>query len=533
MTRILDDRVVLDGVDLVAPPGARVGLIGENGAGKSTLLRLLAGADALDGGRVEAPEPVGYLPQEVAYDGAAPVASIIEDARAPLRALERRLEAAAAALASGTDPAAGDDYAAALAEAEAAELWTFDARRDALLDGFGVSGIPLSTPLGAVSGGQRSRIALVALLLARPATLLLDEPTNHLDDAAVALLGRELRAWPGPVVFASHDRAFLDEVATELVDLDPTRRRATGENGGGMATRYGGGFSDYLVERVLERERWEARASLEAREERRLREAAGSGARSLESRAPRAPRDNDTFIVHFKGARRDAATRRRLRDAEQRLAAFERDRVEAPPAVLTFAGIPRGTVAPADERLVSLDDVTVDGRLAPVTLAIAGDDRVLVTGANGAGKSTLLAVLAGELAPTAGRRRTRRGLRVATLAQDVRFTDPAASPRALYEAAAGKRRAEALPLVGLGLVAPRDIDRPVGMLSIGQQRRLALALVIAKPPHLFLLDEPTNHLSLQLAGELEEALGTYPGAVVVASHDRWLRSRWEGRVVRL
>ena len=533
MTRILDGRAVIDGVDLVVAPGARVGLIGENGAGKSTLLRLLAGVDAPDGGTIEVPAPVGYLPQEVAVHGSAPVASLIEDARAPLRALERRLEAAASALAAGTDPSAGDEYAAALADAEAAELWSWESRRDALLDGFGLAAVPLSTPLGEVSGGQRSRFALLALLLARPATLLLDEPSNHLDDAAVALLVRELRAWPGPVLFASHDRAFLDEVATELVDLDPSRRRATGENGGGMATRYGGGFSDYLVERALERERWEARAELERREERRLREAASSGARALDGRAPRAPRDNDKFIVHFKGARRDAATRRRLRDAEQRLAAFERDRVDAPPAALTFAGIPRGTVAPADQRLVSLDEVSVDGRLAPVSLALAGDDRVLVTGANGAGKSTLLGVLAGDLAPTSGQRRARRGLRVATLAQDVRFADPAATPRALYERAAGARRAETVPLVGLGLVAPRDIDRPVGMLSVGQQRRLALALVIAKPPHVFLLDEPTNHLSLQLAGELEEALGTYPGAVVVASHDRWLRSRWEGRVLRL
>jgi macrolide transport system ATP-binding/permease protein len=124
-------------------------------------------------------------------------------------------------------------------------------------------------------------------------------------------------------------------------------------------------------------------------------------------------------------------------------------------------------------------------------------------------------------------------LRVGLLEQDVRFADPAASPRAIYERTLGERRSDALPLSGLGLIAPRDLDRPVGALSLGQQRRLALALLIAKPPHVFLLDEPTNHLSLSLATELEDALGGYPGAVIVASHDRWLRRRWHGERLEL
>ena len=530
IARSFPDRVVLDGVDLVVPPGARVGLIGENGAGKSTLLRLLAGVAAPDAGAIERPDSVGYLPQEVPHDPAGPLASVIEDAVAPLRALERRLEAAARDL--GSDPLADEDYATALDEAEALELWGWEARRDALLDGFGLGGVPLATPLGAISGGQRSRLALTALLLGRPDALLLDEPTNHLDDTAVALLRRELRGWRGPVLLASHDRAFLDEVATELVDLDPSRRSASGENGGGMLTRYGGGFSDYLVERALERRRWVERAAAEERELTRAREAVGGSARELEGR-DRAPRDNDKFVKNFKAARQQSATSRRVRAAEQRVAELEAARLGPPPAALAFAGIPSGSTALADETLVSLENARVGDRLPPTTLRVAGGDRVLVSGANGVGKSTLLNVLAGSLPLDAGRRVARRGLRVGLLAQDVRFADPTSSPRALYERVVGARRAEALPLAGLGLLAARDLDRPAGALSVGQQRRLALALVIARPPHLFLLDEPTNHLSLQLAGELEEALGEYPGAVVVATHDRWLRARWEGRRVRL
>ncbi|TPX00873.1 ABC-F family ATP-binding cassette domain-containing protein, partial [Schumannella luteola] len=160
------------------------------------------------------------------------------------------LDATAAALA-GDDPDAADRYAELLAAAEAAELWTLEARRDEILDGLGVAGIPLDRPVGEVSGGQRSRFALAALLLARPEALLLDEPTNHLDDEAVGFLASRLRAWRGPVLFASHDRAFLDEVATGLVDIDPSASDGL--------TRFGGGYSDYLAAKAAERARWEAR----------------------------------------------------------------------------------------------------------------------------------------------------------------------------------------------------------------------------------------------------------------------------------
>jgi len=178
-----------------------------------------------------------------------------------------------------------------------------------------------------------------------------------------------------------------------------------------------------------------------------------------------------------------------------------------------------------------LESLAIPGRLELGTLSIAPDDRLLVTGPNGAGKSTLLSVLAGDL-PGAVRR---KGLRVGLLRQDVRFADTDETPREIYRRSVGERRSEMTPLGELGLLSPAQLDRPVGSMSVGQQRRLALAVVIANPPHLFLLDEPSNHLSLSLSltVELEEALQSYPGAVVVASHDRWLRQRWKGRAVHL
>ena len=538
------DRPVLDGLSLTANAGERVGLIGENGAGKSTLLRILAGVEEPDDGVVERPAETGWLSQEVRADPGATLRDLVEQAIAPLRVLERELEAAGAALAE-PDPSVSpeipghpagsvpdlrpapenpaDRYDRALAEAERRELWSLDSRRDELLDGLGVGALRLDRPVSEVSGGQRSRVALAALLLSRPDALLLDEPTNHLDDAAVSFLTSRLRSWRGPLVFASHDRAFLDEVATSLFDIDPAR--------GGVA-RYRGGYSDYLGEKAAERARWEQQHALEGREEVRLQYAVDVTARSIGH--DRAPRDNDKFLRDFKRNRVGLRVAARIRAAQGRLNDLVESRVDAPPPVLAFAGIPTGSPAlDGDEPILSLRGLRVDGRLDIGELDIAPDARLLVTGPNGAGKSTLLGVLAGAVVSDSGGVRRRRGLRIGLLGQDVRWEDARATPRRLWERTLGPTRAEERPLVDLGLVSERDADRPVGRLSIGQQRRVALALVIAKPPHVFLLDEPTNHLSLTLATELEDALGGYPGAVVVASHDRWLRRRWRGAEARL
>ena len=592
ISRSYGDHRIISDLTLIIDSTHRVGLIGENGAGKSTLLRLLAGTELPDSGTVTRPARTALLWQEVQYAPSDTVEQLIEDALSDIRAIERELVDAAAAIAdAGRTPRPDDGavhadnsvdsgaanvddsaerYSRALAAAEAADVWTVDSRRDEILAGLGVAGIPLTRRLDEVSGGQRSRFALAALLLARPSALLLDEPTNHLDDSATDFLRSQLIAWPGPVVFASHDRAFLDEVATVLVDLDPSRAGAPtggargergqnerglgqrsqnerGESDGGQnddesrgatsirrtaPTRFGGTYTEYLAERAAERRRWEAQYATEQQELRYLDNSVAVTAREIENDKPR--RDNDKMQFDFRTGKVQKQVSRRVRNAQGRLDELEQHQVAPPGKVLTFSGIPHGSHALDDESaLLKLRGAHVAGRLHIDKLAIEATSSILVTGANGAGKSTLLGVLAGTVRADGGSVHRRKGLRVALLEQDVRFTDPTRSPRAIYERTVGERRAELVPLAGLGLLASRDLDRPTGTLSIGQQRRLALALIIARPPHVFLLDEPTNHLSLDLATELEDALGTYPGAVIVASHDRWLRRRWAGATLPL
>ena len=240
----------------------------------------------------------------------------------------------------------------------------------------------------------------------------------------------------------------------------------------------------------------------------------------------RPPRDNDKFIYHAKGENVARTVSRRVRDVEQRIEALEAERIPKPPRALSFSGVRAPEVRPG--RVVQVRDLVVAGRVDVPRLDLDAGDHLLVTGANGSGKSTLLKVLAGVLAPTAGQVDV-GARRTGYLPQDVTFRRPDRGAGQVYDALTGSP----VPLHDLGLLHPRDVHRPVGVLSLGQQRRLALAVLVAQAPDLLLLDEPTNHISLALAEELEESLQRSPGAVVVASHDRWLRRRWDGETLAL
>ncbi|WP_051217850.1 ABC-F family ATP-binding cassette domain-containing protein [Nocardioides insulae] len=517
------DRPVLRGVDLSVPPGRRVALVGENGSGKSTLLRAIAGTlpeRAEVRGELSAPDDLVLLTQEPPFRDDATVAAVLAGTLRPLREAVAAVERLATRL---DRPGAADQYAAALEWALAHDAWDADRRAEQAAQRLGLTGVleDAERRVGSLSGGQRTRLALATIMTRRPAALLLDEPTNHLDDEAVALLGEFLRGLPGVVLFASHDRAFLDEVATELIDLEPGEFGTDGSGG----RRFGGGWTAYVDARTEARRRWEETYLTQQEELSRLRAATRLGNGSVAH--GRGPSDNDKFIHHFKGQNVERTLARRKRDAERRLEEAEAAQVRKPPPPLRFRGDLTGAAGAG--RVVQVRDLVVPGRLTLDRLDAEAGERVLVTGANGAGKSTLLGVLSARIAPASGTVEV-GARRVAELTQDPVFEDLGRSPERLYREAAGEG---AVGLPELGLLHPRDLTRPTGALSVGQRRRLALAIAIAHSPDLLLLDEPTNHLSLALAGELEEAVQASPGAVLVASHDRWLRRRWSGREVAL
>jgi macrolide transport system ATP-binding/permease protein len=511
-------RRILGGVSFIASPGQRVGLVGENGVGKSTLLRLLAGVDEPDSGSVSRPDDCGFLWQELPFQMDARVQDILDDALSEIRRAKHTLNELSAQMAGGPDDAELlAEYGELLEWAQDHGLWDADRRAAVVLAGLGLSLPDTSRRLGSLSGGQRRRLGIAALLIRQPGTLLLDEPTNHLDDEALEFLEQQLSDLPGIVVVASHDRVFLDQVCTHIVDLDP--------HADGGTTRHGGAYSDYLEAKRLERSRWEQQYEAEQDELAELRHAVAVTARSVNH--ARAMRDGNKMAYARHGGRVQRQISRRVRNAQHRLDELDRDQVRKPPEPLRFNAALTGNT-PTGQIAVSLRAARFSDRLAVDHLDIDSKARLMVTGPNGAGKSTLLKLVAGRLTPDSGEVLRARGLQIALLEQDTAFSDSQQSPRRLYELAGGDRTT---PLAHLGLLSPRDLDRPVGRLSTGQQRRFALALLLVRPPGVLLLDEPTNHLSLALVEEMEEALESAPGAIVVATHDRWLRRNWNGTAI--
>ncbi|MFE2595075.1 ribosomal protection-like ABC-F family protein [Streptomyces sp. NPDC059396] len=524
VSKAYGDRSVLDQVSLTVRPGEKAGVIGENGSGKSTLLRLLAGAERPDGGEITVrfPGGVGHLAQTLdetlGLGPAHTVQDAVDAALAELRELERRLRAAEAALGK-----AGDAELAAYGELltvyEERGGYQADARVDAALHGLGLARTGRGRLLRSLSGGEQSRLALACVLASAPELLLLDEPTNHLDLQATTWLEDHLRAHRGTVVAVTHDRAFLERIATTILEVDRDTR---------AVTRYGDGWRGYRTAKAAARNRWRLDHLEWVAEVARTEELVAAAGQRLASTG-KDPRQG------FGKYRRSHETKLsgQVRAARERLWRLRQEPVPAPPEPLRFrptlAGPEQGE---ADDLAAGLDDVVVGDRLRVAHLRVRSGERVLVTGANGAGKSTLLRVLAGELRPDSGS--VLRPVPTGYLAQEL----PAVSSRlpllsAFAAGRPGMPEDHADDLLALGLFRDDDLPVPVAALSVGQRRRLELARLVTRPAALLILDEPTNHLALSLVEELEEALRTYEGAVVVVSHDRRFRTGFPGRRLEL
>ncbi|QDY78705.1 ABC-F family ATP-binding cassette domain-containing protein [Streptomyces qinzhouensis] len=542
-------RPVLDQVSFTVRPGERAAVIGENGSGKSTLLRLIAGEEAPDSGEITAVAPggTGHLAQTLdrTFPGLGPdhtVRDTVDAALAGLRELERRLRAAEERL--GADPGAAEltAYGDLLTAFEERGGYAADARVDAALHGLGVGSLGRDRTLGTLSGGERSRLALACVLAAGPELLLLDEPTNHLDRRAVEWLEDRLRAHRGTVVAVTHDRAFLEGVATTVLEVDRDTR---------SVRRYGDGWAGYRTAKAAARRRRQQEYEEYLDELARTEEQVAAAGHRL---ATTGKDPAQGFGKHRRS--HEAKLSGQVRAARQRLERLRREPVQAPPEPLRFRATPTTPTTPAASAgpvpaasasadsvpaaprgpVAELTDVVVAGRLRIAALRVESGGRLLVTGPNGAGKTTLLRVLAGELRPDGGTVHHPGRVRVGYLPQELPPT-PARRPEPLLSAYAAGRPGHPDEyedeLLGLGLFRSGDLAVPVGALSIGQQRRLALARLVVRPADLLVLDEPTNHVALSLVEELEEALGRYEGAVVAVSHDRRFRGGFGGRRLEL
>ncbi|WP_410579554.1 ribosomal protection-like ABC-F family protein [Amycolatopsis sp. lyj-108] len=519
VTKRFDDHVVLDQVSFSVKPGEKAGVIGDNGSGKSTLLRLIAGRDRADNGTVTvtAPGGAGYLPQTLELPETATVGDAIDLALADIRELESRLRAAETSLETTEDLAAYGDLITAY---EARGGYEADARVEVALHGLRQPGLDRGRALGSLSGGQRSRLALAATLAASPELLLLDEPTNDLDDEAVAWLENHLRGHRGRIVAITHDRMFLSRVTTTILEVDADRR---------TVHRHGNGYAGYLAAKEAARARW-VREYEEWRLEKARYERLADVNIDRFSAIPRKAPAAFSGAGAFRARSRAHGAMSRIRSARERIQRLDADAVPPPPQPLRFSARIAAGEAEADQYVVKVDDVSVDGRLPRTSLSVLPGERILVTGPNGAGKTTLMRVLAGELAPSTGS--AERAGRIGFLHQNGGLAGDARTVLAVF-AGDGDEDEAAERLLSLGLFRAPDLRKPVRELSVGQRRRLELARLVTARTDLLLLDEPTNHLAPDLVEEMEQALAEYSGALVVVTHDRRMRRTFEGKRLEL
>ena len=518
------DRVVLDAVSFVVNPHDRIGLVGPNGAGKSTLLAVLAGQRRPDAGSATASpgERVGLLRQGAADLRDGTLADLLDAPTGGLASAAADLDRLLAEAAGAPDPDAWQTaYLTAQTRFDDLGGYQRQGELDGLLGQLGVGGIDLQTPLAHLSGGQKTRAGLAALLASAPDYLLLDEPTNHLDVAALTWLEGFVRGYAGAVLVVSHDRAFLDATVTSILELDEVT---------GRLSRYAGGYSEYRDAKIRAQDALAAAYQRQQEEIGRIR----SDIRAVGQHAVKTERatTNDFLRARSKKVARTAKVRERKLE---RLLTSE-EMIDKPERrwglAVDLGGSPDGA---RDVVRVEAASVVLGGReiLRGVDLHVRAGERLVVSGPNASGKTTLLRLIAGELAPTAGRVAVGANVKVGRYAQEHEVIDLGRSALEQARAVVAISETDARTFLHKFLFGGEMVHRPAGELSYGERARLALALLVLKGTTLLLLDEPLNHLDVTSREAFEAALLQFEGTSISVLHDRYAIARIATRVVEV
>ncbi|MFD7503539.1 ABC-F family ATP-binding cassette domain-containing protein [Streptomyces sp. NPDC059850] len=508
------DRPLFSGLDLVVAPGEVIGLVGVNGAGKSTLLRLLAGLTDPEQGAIRLSPPhatVGHLPQEPERRAGETVRAFLAR-RTGVAAAQADLDATTQALADGA-PGADDAYAVALERWLSLGAADLDERADEVAASLGLD-ISLDRPMTALSGGQAARAGLASLLLSRYDVFLLDEPTNDLDLDGLQRLETFVGGLRAGTVLVSHDREFLARTVDKVLELDLAQQQVN---------LFGGGYTAYLEERETARrharERYEeyadTRASLEARA-RTQRAWMEKGVKNARRKAT----DGDKIARNHRveSTEKQAAKARQTDRLIERMEVVEEPRKEWE-LKMEIAAAPRSGAVVATLRGAEVR--RGDFHFGPADLQVDWADRIAVTGANGSGKSTLLAALLGRLPLDEGHASLGPGVVVGEVDQARALFFGSESLLDAFGAAAPEMApADVRTLLAKFGLKAAHVLRPASTLSPGERTRAALALLQARGVNLLVLDEPTNHLDLPAIEQLESALASYQGTLLLVTHDR-------------
>ena len=512
-------QLILQDISFSISAGERIGLVGPNGCGKTTLMRILVGDETPDEGTVVHTRPnlrIGYLAQGMDFDPDQTLRAALEVDSVSQTKLETDIASLATALAKDPeDQQIQEKYDNALSQ-----LSTLNLQPESILGTLGLGEFDLDeTPVSHLSGGQKTRLMLARILLEEPHLLLLDEPTNHLDIAMLEWLEGWLSRFHGAALIVSHDRAFLDNTVTSILELDP---------GTQSIKYYPGNYSEYAEQKLVEIEKQQQAYADQQQQISQLRAAAAHirGLTKMRKGGKADPANTDGFSVGFFGNRATKNVAGRAKHIEARIEKIlTEERVDKPRASYQMK-LDFGQPANHSKDVLVTENLSVgypghEPLLGNLNLYIRAGQRIALTGENGTGKTTLLRTITGALAPLAGSLRLGQTIKLGYMTQEQEALDPSLSALEAIQRVTSLNETEARRFLHLFLFSGDDPLRPSDDLSYGERARLQLGLLVARGCTFLVLDEPINHLDIPSRTRFEEALTQFNGSILAVVHDRY------------
>jgi len=521
---------ILQNINFNISAGERIGLVGPNGSGKTTLMRILAGLEHPDSGVVTSTRPnlrIGYLAQGMDFPPEQTLHSALEPAASTQTDPAVEIESLAAALSQyPDDPGLQNKYDSTLSK-----LSAISTQPSTVLGSLGLADIPLDTPIFHLSGGQKTRLMLARVLLGEPQLLLLDEPTNHLDIEMLEWLEDWLNRFPGAALIVSHDRAFLDNTVTSIIDLNPDSH---------TIRMYAGNYSEYLELFLNEQDKQSAAYRDQEHEIKRMKQDINrTKQQSLRVEMSTTPRTPGVRRIAKKVAKKALSRAKKLDrylDSD--------DRVEKPKASWQLK-LEFEAGENSSKNVLLTDNLSIGydiekPLLSSLNLQIRAGQHIALTGSNGTGKTTLIRAIAGKLSPLAGEIKLGANIKLGYMTQEQELLNPDFSALQTIQSVAPFNETEARNFLHYFLFEDDDPLRPTRELSYGERARLQLGLLVAQGCNFLLLDEPINHLDIPSRARFEEALSSFKGTILAVVHDRYFIERFasdvwlakDGKIIR-
>jgi len=515
---------ILQDISFSISNNERVGLIGPNGCGKTTLMRILAGLEQPDSGTVASTRThlrIGYLAQGMEFDPEQTLQATLSLNPASQAELETEIASLAVALSSNPN----DSHLQARYDATILQFSNLQTPLSHILGPLGLGDLSFDTPISHLSGGQKTRLMLARVLLEEPYLLLLDEPTNHLDIEMLEWLEDWLNRFQGAAVIVSHDRAFLDNTVTSILELDPKTQ---------TTKSYPGDYTDYLDAKQKEFEKQHDEYQDQILELRKLHNAARHLRRISQFKKGGKGDTNDKFAKGFFGDRTTHTARRALRIEKRIEKTLDEDRKEKPiqnwQMKLDF-----GASTHQSKDVLITDNLSIgytpdNPLLENLNLHIRAGQHLVLTGPNGSGKTTIIRTITGKLRPLAGNLRLGQTVKLGYMAQEQELLNPSLNPLQNVQTVATLGETDARNFLHYFLFKGDGALRKASELSFGERARLQLALLVAQGCTFLILDEPINHLDIPARARFEEALTSFKGTILAVVHDRYFIERFASEV---